>query len=220
MNDINNIKKQFSGIYFLIPSNNKKVYIGKSINVVGRIKQHKTEILNKTHYNKNLLKFEVEKTHCILVPCFSIDNYERYYINLFSKLKLSNLVIPSYNGELNYIDVDNYIIRHKLKSTGKKLINTFIFNNYISRNKKVNINNIKNNLIKYVEVVNTIGKIKSMEYSFLTKLFYFKFYNNNYTLVVSKDIKKISNLKNIDINSAYQNKELQRKLKIRVVLQE
>ena len=175
------------------------------------------DIQNKKHCNKNLLKFNIELCNCIIIPCLKIDLYERYYINLFKKLKLANIIIPSYNEELNYIDLDKFIIRKKLKTIDKKyknIINNVIFLYYINKNKKINIYRIKNILLRYFLIIKTIGDIESLEWSKISKIYYFNFKNKPYTLAVHQNIKKIENLKNINIDYVYNNKILQKELEI------
>ena len=216
MKDIKEMTINNSGIYILI--NERKVYIGKSINIVNRIKTHKNEIENKTHYNKSLVTFDVKKTHCILIPCLSIDTYERYYINLFSKLKLSNVIIPSYKGELNYIDFEKYVLRHRLKKlnkSGRVAINNLIFKDCMREyRRKININRMKGILCSYTEVVQTIGKIKFIERSKLATTYHFDFYNSKYQMAVHQNMKNLQNLKNINLEELYPDIEIQRKLEI------
>ena len=80
--------KKITGIYMIRCKINNKVYIGRSKNIKDRWKQHKRELRNNKHYNKNIQKdwnkygqdcFEFN----IIVECeeYKLNELERKYIN-------------------------------------------------------------------------------------------------------------------------------------------
>ena len=86
------------GIYKIMNLITGKTYIGSSTNVYSRITQHVKDIINQTHYNKDILQdisiyglrsFEV----CLLEECEEgfdeLMKLEYEYINKYSELGIS-----------------------------------------------------------------------------------------------------------------------------------
>jgi group I intron endonuclease len=83
-----------SGIYLIQCLLNGKSYIGQSINVDSRIKDHKYKLLNNKHNNIYLQRAWNKYGHnnfsfskCIDCDKEHLDNYEKFYIKLFNSLE-------------------------------------------------------------------------------------------------------------------------------------
>jgi group I intron endonuclease len=82
-----------SGIYLIQCLVNGKCYIGQSNDVYSRIRDHKNKLKTNKHNNLYIQrawnKYGEENfsfSECIMCPIEDLDNYERFYIKLFSCL--------------------------------------------------------------------------------------------------------------------------------------
>ena len=58
--------KKITGIYMIRCKINNKIYIGRSKNIKDRWKQHKKELRNNKHCNKNIQKIGISMDKIIL----------------------------------------------------------------------------------------------------------------------------------------------------------
>lgn len=108
--------EKVSGIYKITCLTNNKCYIGQSVNVYVRIKQHKTDLKGNRHNNKYLqniynkygehsFAYEIIET----CPVEELDNRERYWIKY-------------YGGEEDKSNCNFESGGHKLKHFSKELL--------------------------------------------------------------------------------------------------
>lgn len=136
---INQIKKQQSGIYCIINTINNKQYIGSSKLVRKRLLQHKNYLIKNKHINKKLQnswnKYTDENFHCIILEYCNIDKLferEQYYIdNLKPELNIC-LTVGRYPTKQN-IRVD-------------KIYKYDLYGNYISEYYDLVEASIENNI--------------------------------------------------------------------------
>lgn len=84
--EIINIKDNVCGIYCILNKSNNKKYYGLSRNVLKRVKQHRTQLIKKTHYNKYLQAAYVDSLFCaILVQQCSPENLKMFEMFWISK---------------------------------------------------------------------------------------------------------------------------------------
>ena len=107
-----------SGIYKIYCENTKKYYIGQSVNVINRLKQHLKELKNNKHINKELQTdfnnygedaFIFEKIKDVEEEFLNI--FEKYYMEYYNSLEDGYNVIPMNNlirdkyKNINNIDI-------------------------------------------------------------------------------------------------------------------
>ena len=200
------------GIYFIF--DNKNLYIGRAKNIRSRLLQHKNGIKDKTHYNKNMFNFKINKTKCLFIESTNEVLKERYFINKFSKkLKLVNINKPTFEGEVKFIDIPKYKLRNDLKILKKntrKVFNKYFYNKYIKRhNESVDVMSRKINILKYFIELDKLGTIVGFENSKLRRGFYVEYKEIDGSIMIRENIKSINlistiNLKDESLKSNYE----------------
>jgi predicted GIY-YIG superfamily endonuclease len=190
------------GIYFIF--DNKNLYIGRAKNIRSRLLQHKNGIKDKTHYNKNMLNFKINKTKCLFIESTNEVLEERYFINKFSKkLKLVNIIKPSFEDKIEFIDVPKYKLRNDLKILKKntrRVFNKYFYNKYIKRhNESVDVMSRKINILKYFIELDKLGTIVGFENSKLCRGFYVEYKEIDGSIRVRENAKSINSISNINL---------------------
>ena len=95
-----------SGIYILKNKKNNKIYVGQSINLAQREKDHFRKLQHNTHENDHLQKsfnkygMNNFSFHILLrVPPEFLNNAEKYFINLFSTTNSRYGYNKTYGGD-------------------------------------------------------------------------------------------------------------------------
>lgn len=147
----NNINIGVYGIY--TKNKNNLLYIGNSIDLENRYKTHYNELKNKTHINKELIKFSeiYDFDNLIFKPIFLCDEedllyWETFFIKLFSPIcNKTHIIRNTYNKEKMFIGKDYDVIYDFLNNNEiDKIIKTSILIDkiYNLHNKKISAKKI------------------------------------------------------------------------------
>ena len=152
-----------------------------------------------------MLSFKINKTKCLFIESNNEGLEERYFINKFSKkLKLVNIIKPSFEGEIDFIDVSKYKLRNDLKilkKSNRKIFNKYFYNKYIKRNNEtVDLMNRKLKIFKYFIELDKLGTIVDFENSKLFRGFYVRYKEIDGSIMVRENAKSINSISTIDLN--------------------
>ena len=121
-----------SGIYILKNKKNNKIYVGQSINLAQREKDHFRKLQHNTHENDHLQKsfnkygMNNFSFHILLrVPPEFLNNAEKYFINLFSTTNSRYGYNKTYGGDSEIPSIE---ARQKMSKAKKKMYKEGLFN--------------------------------------------------------------------------------------------
>ncbi len=171
--NLKNIPK-LPGIYKLTNKINGKIYIGKSVNLYNRIKQHrsyKKQLLNKQYIHKAIIKYGTENFDVEILHYYDVCS------NNSELIALETAFIDEYKslnkfGGYNIHLISSYENRCKSKEKTKRKISKSLIGNKRNLNHKhtkESKNQISKSLIKTLSSSVVRNKMKSRNYSYLFK---------------------------------------------------
>ena len=209
--EILKINKQISGVYVIHNLITDKYYIGESINIIQRIKNHYDNLWDNKHHNKDILNdmkkyglynFEIEIIHIVEGCNLTKDEIKNitlylesaYYLKYKEKYKMYNITNPIKAIENKTVLINNFnidftkiinMLNEDIYKIGYKKYNFKIKNNYEETNETISLDEILN-CQEYINIELIENRLKILNYKDKLTAFIIK----NYSEFIISDIKK------------------------------
>lgn len=204
------IKNKISGVYMIHNLITDKYYIGESINIVQRIKNHYNNLWDNEHHNKDILgdmkkyglyNFEIEIIHIIKERNLTNNEVKNiilylesaYYLKYKKIHKMYNITNPIKAIENKTISIDNYdidfekIIEMLKEDTYKIGYEKYDFNFKVENKYKETISSDEIlNCQEYINIELIENRLRILNYKDKLTTFIIK----NYSEFILSDIKK------------------------------
>lgn len=184
------------GVYEILNTNTNKRYVGSSINIEKRHKDHIRDLNNNKHHSiklqrswnkakdKDIFKFSIIE---IVDNIDILHKREQYYIDLYDSF---------YNGYncsmVDNVNINNKKLSKKKKDEINKIRNKMYFESYmelyeeykfnIDISSKSYLRKMNNNYYSWIQYKKVVKLILEYEKYFSTKDYYIRLWKNNYEI--------------------------------------